>query len=186
VLHIKEESVVEGGFPICAAVVSVGLLGILTLKEDSSVNITRALYIQGFDILGVKDHHTDLKVFRRLRPDVEVLYSVQWNDCRDYVYPKFELALRYARAGVHEGPELNWLMLDTLPFRGEIPIFKVYLGRPNDVITENIIIVHSLYCQGSAAWELAFEFVAFVKLGVRLVFLVEVSVVVNLIATAKN
>mmetsp|Transcript_30279 Transcript_30279/g.29595 ORF Transcript_30279/g.29595 Transcript_30279/m.29595 type:complete len:368 (+) Transcript_30279:679-1782(+) len=83
-------------------------------------------------------------------------------------------------------PILHRLLIDRLPLRTEKPIIQVHHSLPNDVISEQIIVVIGLDDQGRGARELHVEVEVLEEFGVGLVQLVVLPVVVGLLPASHH
>lgn len=81
---------------------------------------------------------------------------------------------------------LNWLVLDGAPLRQEESVLKINISATDKVISEEEIVIHSMYLQEWAAWEGRLEIVVLAEGRVWLIKLVVLSFIEFLVAKFED
>ena len=80
---------------------------------------------------------------------------------------------------------LNWLVFKSTPLSLEVPVLQVYLGSSDEIVTEEIIIVHNLNLELRTTWEYSFEVIMSSKPGIRFIEYIIITFVEFLISYFK-
>ena len=155
---------------------------ISTHDTKSDVLVFRVHHL---DVLGVEDGNSELKLLLRLLRDVPDWLDLIWSDlCRVDLDPHLDYTLGNGGRWVVNLSVLDRLVLEGLPLSLEVSVLQVDLCGTNQVITEEIIVIHDVDLEWSATWEGRLEVVVSSEPRVWLIELVVGTLIEHILTTS--
>lgn len=153
----------------------ISLLHIFWIEQTFEKYIGTAARVHCFNSSTAEYYYSYLKFFIRGRSDVPT-FIVELLVVRDDVDPASDIALIPGGRGVKQLPSFNWLIRGSLPLVRVKSILKVDFSSTNFIITKNCIPVHDCNSKDRASWKHSNEFYHLIKVWVRFIFLVFISI----------